>query len=62
VIDGSFQILNERAAAPHVERLRTVANGEDGLAMIECVLQEQLVSHGAGGDRSDAVSGAAVSP
>ena len=49
VIHGRFQILNERTAAPHVQRLRAVANGEDGLAKIERVLKKKFVGDGAGG-------------
>ena len=49
VIHGRFQILNERPAAPHVQRLRAVADGEDRLAMVECVLKKNFVSDGAGG-------------
>ena len=49
VIDGRFQILNERTAAPHVQRLRAVADGEDWLAKIEGVLQEQFIGCSANG-------------
>ena len=53
VIDGRLQsrgqVLNERAVAPYVDRLRAVTDAEHGLVQIECVLQQQLIDSGARG-------------
>jgi len=43
VVHWRFQILNERSAAPHIQGLRTVADGEDWFAMVERVLQKEFV-------------------
>jgi hypothetical protein len=43
VIHLGFEVLNQRAAAPDVECLRAVADGEDGLVEVKGVLQEELI-------------------
>jgi hypothetical protein len=43
VVDGGFQVLDERAIAPDVQGLRAVADSEDRLLEVESVLEKQLV-------------------
>lgn len=47
--DLGGDVLDECAAAPDVQRLRALADGEDGLVKIEGVLDEELVDGGAVG-------------
>ena len=49
VLSDGFEVLDERAVAPDVERLRAVADGEDGLVQVEGVLQQELIDGGAAG-------------
>ena len=43
VVHGGFEMLDERAATPHVHRLHSVADAEDGLLQVEGILKQQLV-------------------
>jgi len=49
MIHRSLQVLDQGAVAPDVERLRAVADGENGLLEIECILQQELVDGRAAG-------------
>jgi hypothetical protein len=48
-IDLGFEVLEQGAIAPDVERLGAMADGEDGLAEIEGILQEELIDGSAAG-------------
>ncbi len=43
VLHRGLDVLDQRAVAPDVQRLRAVADGEDGLAHVVRVLQKQLI-------------------
>ena len=51
VIDGSFQVLHQRAIAPDVQGLSAVAERQDWLEQTESVLKQQLIDSGASGVR-----------
>jgi len=48
VIDGSCEVLYERAIEPYVQGLRAAADGQNRLVEVEGVLQEELIDGGAG--------------
>ena len=56
VVDGADEVLfdlggdvlDDCSAAPDVEGLRSVADGEDGFVEVEGVLDEEFVDGGAG--------------
>src|ERR1700722_14564336 len=37
------QVLDQRASPPYVERLQAIANSQDWLALVECVMQKKIV-------------------
>ena len=43
VLHRGLDVLDERAVAPDVQRLRAVADGEDGFAHTVRVLEKQLI-------------------
>src|SRR5664279_5725058 len=42
-LEHCFQVLNEGAIQPDIQRLCAVTNAEDGLAEVEGILQEKLI-------------------
>ena len=48
MIDRGLQILNQRAVAPDIQTLSTVADGQDRLVEVEGVLKQQLIHGGPG--------------
>ena len=48
VIHIGLKVLNQRAIAPDIERLSAVADGQNGLLKVECILQQELIDARAG--------------
>jgi hypothetical protein len=44
VVDRRFDVLDKRPVAPDIQGLCPVADGEDWLVEIECVLQHELIN------------------